>query len=319
MQPSLGFHGVTTERQFIRDLQAQFPTRPPVTIGIGDDGAVLDVASHTQQVIVTDLLLDGVHFDLNVISPFLAGRKAVAVNLSDLAAMGCRPTAAFISLAVSRDHVQASPSFLSELYRGIQQMTDEFQFSLAGGDTNSWAGPFAINVCLTGVPFLDRPFLRSQAQAGDAIFVTGPLGGSLHHGRHLTFMPRLQISEWLSRTVDVQAMMDLSDGLSLDLYRMMEASGTAAQISASDIPIHSDVPAEWSFDKRLAAALGDGEDFELLFTVRAAEAATLQAVAEAAAVSMFDIGRVTHGSGIQVIDPLGNRQIMNVTGWQHKL
>ncbi len=310
---------MTTERQFIRDLQAQFPTLPPVQIGIGDDGAVLDVSADSQQVIVTDLLLDGVHFDLNVTSPFLAGRKAVAVNLSDLAAMGCRPTAAFVSLAVPQDRLQASPDFLRELYRGIQQMTDEFQFSLAGGDTNSWQGPFAINVCLTGVPFSGRPFLRSDARAGDAIFVTGPLGGSLHAGRHLTFMPRLQISAWLARTVEVRAMLDLSDGLSLDLHRMMEASGTEAKISASAIPVHADVPAEWSSDRRLAAALGDGEDFELLFTVRASAVAQLQAAADEAAVSLYQIGRVSTGSGVRLLDSSGNSQIMNATGWQHEL
>ena len=310
---------MTTERQFIRDLQAQFPTLPPVTIGIGDDGAVLDVVADSQQVVVTDLLLDGVHFDLNVTSPFLAGRKAVAVNLSDLAAMGCRPTAAFVSLAVPQDRLQASPDFLRELYRGIQEMTDEFQFSLAGGDTNSWKGPFAINVCLTGVPFSGRPFLRSGAQAGDFIFVTGPLGGSLHSGRHLTFIPRLEISRWLSRAVDVRGMLDLSDGLSLDLHRMMEASGSAAEIFASAIPIHSDVPAAWSADRRLAAALGDGEDFELLFTVRAADAAKLQQTASEAAVPLFQIGRVKTGSGVQLIDSSGHCQSMDVTGWQHHL
>ena len=310
---------MTTERQFIRDLQAQFPTLPPVRIGIGDDGAVLDVTADSQQVIVTDLLLDGVHFDLNLTSPFLAGRKAVAVNLSDLAAMGCRPTAAFVSLAVPRTHPQASSDFLRELYRGIQQMTDKFQFSLAGGDTNSWDGPFAINVCLTGVPFSGRPFLRSDARPGDAIFVTGPLGGSLHGGRHLTFMPRLQISEWLSRTVEVGAMLDLSDGLSIDLHRMMEASAAAAEISTSTIPIHSDVPAEWSSDKRLAAALGDGEDFELLFTVSESESSKLQAAAIAAAVSVFQIGRVTTGSGVRLIDSSGDSQNMDVAGWQHEL
>lgn len=310
---------MTTERQFIRDLQAQFPTLHPVRIGIGDDGAVLDVSADSRQVIVTDLLLDGVHFDLNVTSPFLAGRKAMAVNLSDLAAMGCRPTAAFVSLAVPRSRLQASSDFLPELYRGIQQMTEVFQFSLAGGDTNSWNGPFAINVCLTGVPFSDRPFLRSDARPGDAIFVTGPLGGSLHGDRHLTFMPQLQISEWLSRTVEVRAMLDLSDGLSIDLHRMMEASSTAAEIDTSAIPIHSDVPATWSSVKRLAAALGDGEDFELLFTVCESAAAKLQADANDAAVSLFQIGRVTTGSGVQLIDSFGNSQIMDVTGWQHGL
>ena len=310
---------MTTERQFIRDLQAQFPTLPPVKIGIGDDGAVLDMTGESQQVIVTDLLLDGVHFDLNVTSPFLAGRKALAVNLSDLAAMGCRPTAAFVSLAVPRARLQASPDFLRELYRGIQQMTDEFHFSLAGGDTNSWHGPFAINVCLTGVPFSGRPFLRSGARPGDAILVTGPLGGSLQRGRHLTFMPRLQISEWLSRTVEVRAMLDLSDGLSIDLHRMMEASGTAAEIFSSTIPLHSDVPPEWSTEKRLAAALSDGEDFELLFTVGESAAAKLKAAASDAAVTLFQIGRVTTGSGVRLIDSSGDSHIMDVAGWEHAL
>ncbi len=308
---------MTTERQFIRELQAQFSIRPPVTIGIGDDGAVLDVSAESQQVVVTDLLLDRVHFDINVVEPFLVGRKAIAVNLSDLAAMGCRPTAAFVSLAVPQEPRFTSQSFLHDLYRGIQQMTEEFQFTLAGGDTNSWNGPFAINVCLTGVPFSSRPFLRSGAQAGDAIFVTGPLGGSLHHGRHLKFIPRLQTSEWLSRTTDVHAMLDISDGLSVDLHRMMESSGTAAEISAETIPIHADVPAEWKFDKRLAAALGDGEDFELLFTVSNSDAAALIAAAEHATVSMHQIGRVTNGSGVTLRDSLGNCRTMEVMGWQH--
>lgn len=310
---------MTTERQFIRNLQSQFPNRVPVLIGIGDDGAVLDVSSEKQQVVVTDLLLDGVHFDLKQTSPFLSGRKALAVNLSDLAAMGCRPTAAFVSIAVPRHSFAASQDFLSEVYRGIQQMTDEFQFTLAGGDTNSWNGPFAINVCLTGVPFSDRPFLRSAAEVGDAILVTGPLGGSLIHGRHLTFTPRLQISEWLGQVVPVHAMMDISDGLSQDLDRMMEASGTGAEIIASAIPIHTDVPVFDSNERRLEAALSDGEDFELLFTVAESDAKLLIAAATAAEISVYRIGRVTNDSGIDLIDAYGNHSKMPVSGWQHQI
>lgn len=310
---------MTTERQFVRDLQLQFPSRPPVLIGIGDDGAVLDVSADSRQVIVTDLLLDGVHFDLNVTTPILVGRKAVAVNLSDLAAMGCRPTAAFVSVAIPREHMRACPLFLRDLYRGIQELTDEFQFTLAGGDTNSWTGPFAINVCLTGVPFSERSFLRTTAQPGDAIFVTGSLGGSLHRGRHLMFQPRLAISEWLSGTVNIHAMMDLSDGLSIDLHRMMEASGTAAEIFSSAIPIHSDVPSDWDTDKRLAAAWSDGEDFELLFTVSADDALNLTNVAEAAGHSITQIGDVTDGSGIHSTDQNGHRRLMHEAGWQHEL
>lgn len=313
---------MTTERQFIRDLQSQFPNLAPVLTGIGDDGAVLDVSTDKQQVVVTDLLLDGVHFDLKVTSPFLAGRKAVAVNLSDLAAMGCRPTAAFVSIAIPRhggSGVSSSQKFLSELYRGIRQMTDEFQFTLAGGDTNSWGGPFAINVCLTGVPFSGRTLLRSAAKAEDAIFVTGPLGGSLHLGRHLLFTPRLQISEWLSRTVQVHAMMDISDGLSLDLHRMMEASATGAELNASAIPIHTDVPINESIERRLAAALSDGEDFELVFTVCASDAAILKAAADDAEFSIYEIGRVRNESGIDLIDTHGNQRKMPEYGWQHEI
>lgn len=310
---------MTTERQFIRDLQSLFPNRAPVLIGIGDDGAVLDVSTDSQQVVVTDLLLDGVHFDLQVTSPFLAGRKAVAVNLSDLAAMGCRPTAAFVSIAIPRHGIASSQDFLSDLYRGIQQMTDEFQFTLAGGDTNSWNGPFAINVCLTGVPFSGRTFLRSAAEVGDAIFVTGPLGGSLRHGRHLSFMPRLQISEWLGLTVRVHAMMDISDGLSLDLHRMMEASGTGAEIFESAVPIHDDVPTSQSNERRLAAALSDGEDFELLFTVNESDASILKTAGDEAGILLYKIGRVRHELGIDLIDARGNPSILPVSGWQHDI
>ncbi len=310
---------MTTERQFIRNLQLQFPTRFPVTTGIGDDGAVLDVAADTLQVVVTDLLLDGVHFDLNKDAPSLVGRKAVAVNLSDLAAMGCRPTAAFVSLAVPRSYTQTSPDFLQQLYQGIQQLTDEFGFSLAGGDTNSWTGPFAINVCLTGVPFAGRPFMRSGALPGDVVFLTGPLGGSLNHGRHLSFTPRIGISEWLSRSANVHGMLDVSDGLSIDLYRMMEASGTGAEVLAAAIPIHTDVPTELPADKRLAAALSDGEDFELLFTVSGSDVLQLEAAAELAGISLHQIGRVTTGSGVTLIDSFGGHRTMEVSGWQHRL
>ncbi|HQX51196.1 MAG TPA: thiamine-phosphate kinase [Planctomycetaceae bacterium] len=309
---------MTTERQFIRQLQARFPARPPVTIGIGDDGAVLDVSSNSQQVVVTDLLLDGVHFDLRSTSPLLAGRKAMAVNLSDLAAMGCRPTAAFVSLAIPRDLGGTGPEFLTELYRGIQQMTDEYQFSLAGGDTNSWNGPFAINVCLTGTPFGVRPFLRSDARAGDVLWVSGRLGGSLRSGRHLTFQPRLRLSEWLSGTVEVHGMMDISDGLSVDLHRLMEASGTAAEIIEAAIPIHPDVPAEWNAEQRLASALSDGEDFELLFTVAATTAESMMVAAHHDGFLMHQIGVVTHGAGVRLMDAAGNSSVLAPKGWQHE-
>jgi len=135
----------------------------------------------------------------------------------------------------------------------------------------------------------------------------------------MSFTPRLEISEWLSRTVKVNAMLDVSDGLSIDLYRMMEASGAAAEIQTAAIPIHPDVPTNLSADKRLAAALSDGEDFELLFTVSGSDILQLEAAAEAAKISLYQIGRVTVGSGVTLIDSFGGHRTMEVSGWQHSL
>ena len=310
---------VTTENEFIRTLAKRFPVRPPVEVGIGDDGAVLNNPDSARTVVVTDMLLDGIHFDLNRTSPRLAGRKAVAVNLSDLAAMACRPTAAFVSIAVPRSLHGSAAEFLGELYGGIEELTEQYEFTLAGGDTNSWEGPFAINVCLTGVPVGPHPVLRSGAQSGDMLFVTGPLGGSLHHDRHLSFSPRLEIAEWLIRHVPVNAMMDISDGLSMDLHRLAEASGHSAILDAGRIPIHPDVPLSLSVDERLQAALGDGEDFELLFCVAQVNAVTLQLDAASAGIELYRIGSVESGTGCRIRDRNGIESALKVSGWQHSL
>ncbi len=298
-------------------------------VGIGDDGAVLRCGramelDHAQFaadrfVVVTDMLLDGVHFELDKISPRLAGRKAVAVNLSDLAAMACFPTAAFVSIAVPKTMKRPSGEFLDELYSGIESLTDQFNFTLAGGDTNSWNGPFAINVCLTGSPMKDQPILRSTARPGDRLFVTGSLGGSLVSGRHLTFEPRLDFAHRLIEHTTINAMMDLSDGLSMDLHRMMAASQTAAILRAYAIPIHSDVPKHLPECQRLNAALGDGEDFELLISVSDSAVASLIRKAVELSIPLYEIGSVTEGSGVRLQDSSGSTSLLAELGWQHGL
>lgn len=302
---------MTSELDFIRQLQERCRVRPPVEVGIGDDGAVLKGSDNTRQVVVTDLLLDGVHFDLSLTTPRLAGRKALAVNLSDLAAMACWPTAAFTSIVVPRN-LESKQSFLDELYAGMQEFTDRYEFCVAGGDTNSWDGPFAINVTLTGAPIADSPVLRSTAQPGDFIVVTGPLGGSLPNDRHLHFEPRLNVARQLCDHLKVHALMDISDGLSIDLTRMMEASGTGAVVNATGIPIHQDVPSSISPEKRLEHALNDGEDFELL--------ATVSSVPDnlPTGLRLHVIGRVTDNAGIiHLAKPNGVPEPMEVKGWQH--
>ena len=288
-------------------------------VGIGDDGAVIHAPISERMVVVTDLLLDGVHFDLSQTSARLAGRKAIAVNLSDLAAMACHPTAAFVSIAVPKSANRSAELFLDELYSGIQELTDQYEFTLAGGDTNSWNGPFAINVCLTGQPILNRPILRSGAKHGDVLFVTGPLGGSLRHQRHLTFIPRLDAAAWLVRNAEVHAMMDISDGLSIDLHRMMKASRVSAVLDSVLIPVHSDVPQNAPFAQRLLSALSDGEDFELLLSVPPDDAESLQEKAATAGLGFFRIGSVSEGSQSQIRDAGGNLSLLDVTGWQHEI
>jgi thiamine-monophosphate kinase len=290
--------------------------RPPVTTGIGDDGAVLELGSDIRQVVVTDMLLDQVHFDLRTTSPRLVGKKAVAVNLSDLAAMASWPTAAFVSLAIPKQGLPDVERFLDELYAGISECCDKWEFSIAGGDTNAWNGPFAINVCLTGRPMCGKIPLRSGAKPGDRIFVTGPLGGSLSSGRHLTFEPRFDAAEWLMNNVPVTAMMDLSDGLATDLPRLAEASGVAAILDLDSIPIHPHVKVDWLGDERAKAALTDGEDFELLFTLPESETPRLHQ--SPPSLSFFPIGQILPGHGVELQHPNGRRQPLLLSGWQHQ-
>jgi thiamine-monophosphate kinase len=287
-----------------------------VQVGIGDDGAVVDCSRADQQTIVIDMQLDGVHFDLNATSPQLVGRKAVAVNLSDLAAMGCWPTAAFVSLAVPKS-MESPDAFLDRMYAGIEELADRWKFCVAGGDTNTWDGPCVIDVCVTGIPMGKHPVLRNGAQPGDVLLVTGPLGGSLLQGRHLNFSPRLDLANWLVRNYDVHAMMDISDGLALDLHRMMEASGTGADVLADAVPIHSDVRSE-DRASSLLHALSDGEDFELLLAISHNDFERLSSDPERPQ-ELHRIGRVRQEKHCRLIDATGKGSTMDVAGWQHEL
>ncbi len=302
-----------SEREFIEELRSRFPPRSPVTVGIGDDGAVLTVSGGAETVVVTDMLLDGVHFDLAATSPALIGRKAVAVNLSDLAAMGCHPEAAFVCVAVP--DLNRSAEMVGRLFDGIAELAESRQFTVAGGDTNTWNGPVVISVCLTGRPLGPRPVLRSGARPGDVLLVSGPLGGSLRSGRHLTFEPRIDLAGLLANRLDIHAMIDISDGLAIDLHRLMDASGTGAVIDAARIPVHSDVPAAGRGGQagRVQAALTDGEDFELLLAV-ADDDPNLPSFVESR--QLYPVGTVTAEPGCRLRDESGEH-ILAPGGWQH--
>src|SRR5205807_6083779 len=175
--------GIMSEFAYIDWLRRRTPPSPRVLLGPGDDAAVLAFTQETRCLVTTDMLLDGSCFRLAEAGPRLVGRKAMAVNLSDIAAMAGRPVAAVVSVGLPR---QGGRAIAEELYLGLREAADAFDTAVVGGDTNSWDGPLVISVTLVGEATARGPVRRSGARAGDWLFVTGPLGGSIL-GRHLTF------------------------------------------------------------------------------------------------------------------------------------
>jgi thiamine-monophosphate kinase len=264
----------TDEFSLIEWIRARSGRGDPVRLGIGDDCAVLRQTSGAETLVTTDMLMDGRHFHLAEVGPEAVGFKALAVNLSDIAAMAGIPTAAFVSVALPRT---GAVEIAQGLHTGLTRLADRFGVTLAGGDTNAWDGPLVINVTLLGETTGSGPVLRSRAQANDVVFVTGPLGGSIL-GRHLTPEPRINAALALHRATALHAMIDISDGLASDLGHILDESGAlGATLDGGAIPIHEDADALSRNDGRapLEHALADGEDFELCFTVAPEDAARL--------------------------------------------
>lgn len=231
--------------------------RPGVRIPIGDDAAGLDLPPRGPLLWALDTIVAGVHFEWPS-DPRAIGRKALAVNLSDLAAMGARPLGALLGLTLPSP---ADPQLGQALVQAIRATGAAFGCPLLGGDTVAAAGPLALCVTVLGVPMGEEPIQRSGAKAGDAIVLTGAIGGSIH-GRHLHFEPRLAEAETLVGSGALHAMIDVSDGLLVDLHRLADASQLGFALYDRDLPIHEDARGE-SLDQ----ALKDGEDFELLGAV----------------------------------------------------
>jgi len=302
------------EFEFIDRLRQRTRLRPPVRLGIGDDAAVLDHPAGTIEVVTTDLLMEGVDFLWPQTSAALIGRKSLAVNLSDLAAMAARPTAAFVSLALPR---QRGRQFADELMDGLLTLADEFDVTVAGGDTNSWDGPLVVSVTALGTPFAEQPVLRSSAKPGDWIFVTGACGGSLS-GRHLTFTPRLKEAARLAELVPLHAMIDISDGLAADLHHVLDESRVGAVLHAAAIPIHPDVGQPTDSRTALDHALSDGEEFELLFTVSAEDGPRLLSTWDHA-TPLTHIGTITPDRGCRMDCVDGSTVDLPPLGWSHSL
>lgn len=237
---------------------------PPPPHGIGDDAAVLEPPpSHTREVVTTDGLVWGRHFDERT-SPGQAAAKLVNRNLSDIAAMGAQPSWMVFNLLAGPD---LSKTWLQSFATGLRQACLAGKCSLVGGDIAE-AAPGTFSGFITAGGVATRPLLRTGARTGDTIWVTGWLGGSLA-GSHATFTPRLEQGLWLASQPGVRSCIDLSDGLAKDLPTLLPPGGAAA-LNTSDIPLSPEAGhTPGGAEDPLQAAFLDGEDYELLFTVDA--------------------------------------------------
>jgi len=251
------------EFEFIHWIRSQQTPSDLVKIGVGDDLAVLNWPKNDLVLVGCDQVLDGVHFDSKVHSPRAIGKKAMNRNLSDCAAMAALPAAAVATVALPSG---VGEEYAKELYLGMKEAGDIFDCPIVGGDTASWPGKLAITVSILGRSGGIMPITRGGAVPDQRIYVTGPLGGSLL-GRHMTFVPQVQIARTLATTRTIGAMIDLSDGLSRDLRHICRQSGVGAVLLEERIPVHEDaIEMRRDGHSPLEHALHDGEDYELLFT-----------------------------------------------------
>lgn len=266
---------------FIDYINAVFPV-PDGTVGIGDDCAVLP-AGEGELLFSTDLLMEGVHFLRSESSPEDVGWKAAAVNLSDIAAMGGKPVATFLSIALPKD---AQGEWAERFIEGYRQISSQYDVPLLGGDTTSSLRDIAVNVGILGRCQSGKRLMRSEAKVGETIYVTGPLGDSAAGlqavlkgirrsedvktliERHKRPLPRVDAGVILIQSGKVGAMMDISDGIASDIRHIMKASKVGAVIALDRLPLSSElisVCAEQGWDRYWLSTSG-GEDFELIFT-----------------------------------------------------
>jgi len=297
------------EFELIRRLTASLPSNDTVITGPGDDCAVLDLGLPGRLVLFkTDAVVEGIHFTREA-APEKIGHKALGRCLSDVAAMAGEPTAALVTLALPPHF---DPAFVSAIYDGLNALARRHAVAVVGGETTTNPERLLISVALLGVVARDKCLRRAGARSGDAIFVTGELGGS-RAGRHLEFEPRLAEARWLAEHFAIHAMIDISDGLAGDLRHLLEAGKVGAELLKAAIPISraakAQARAESSTRPPLLAALTDGEDFELLFTLAACDAVPLADAWRNAfpGVKLNCIGKITPQPGLRLRDKEGVR------------
>jgi len=315
----------------IERIRRRTPKGRGVRVGIGDDAAWLESRKRTF-LITSDLLIEGIHFNLKWTSFYALGYKSLAVNLSDLAAMGASPAYLILSLGIPVDFSAAD---IEEFYRGIRSLASRSGVALVGGDTSA-SRRFVISACLVG-HCAHRPVTRGGAKVGDDLYITGTLGdsalglrllkkrgarlGDKNHAhlisRHRLPSPRLTAGKLLARQGLARAMIDVSDGLLQDLTHLCKASGTGAVIWQEALPL-SRAYRMTAGAKDLRDALTGGEDYELLFAVRPRDRGRLEKAKRRLGVAVARIGRcVTRRAGITVLDRRGTLRSLSTAGYDH--
>ena len=285
------------EDELVSQLIQNSPSHPDLLIGPGDDCAVARLNDEWDLLLKTDCVVSGIHFTLDMPAQ-LIGRKALARALSDIAAMGGIPEHALITLL---SHADTDSSILTDAYEGIHALAREWNVSIAGGETSSLPQPGLIfNVSLTGKAPRGKAVLRNTARKGDLIAVTGELGGSFPTNHHLNFIPRIKEAGILAKSGIPTAMMDLSDGLGTDLLRLAKSSNLGFHLNTGIIPCRKGCS--------IQQALGDGEDYELLFTLSPDKSDELKEIGKHMNVPITIIGTMTERLPL----PPGIE-----SGWQH--
>lgn len=260
------------EHQFHQWIKQNFKRSSPalgddshVVLGPGDDAAILRMDSDRSILLATDTIAEGTHFDLDKHKLESVGRKSLAVNLSDIAAMGGKPESAVLNFMLPKHFgIEEAKS----IFNGVQELATRFNVDVVGGDSNRWDGKLVVGATVLGSRSSTQTgWSIAGANPGDAIVVTGEFGGSIH-GRHMSFEPRVDLALYLADNFQINGATDASDSLSLDLNAMLLASQSplGADLELDAIPISGDVQ-ETELAKRLERALTDGEDFELILAV----------------------------------------------------
>jgi thiamine-monophosphate kinase len=253
------------EDKLLARLLPMLPGHRAVILGAGDDCAVVAAPGRDKlQLLKTDCIVEGIHFTTRS-SPVSVGWKAMARPLSDFAAMSGVPQFALVTMIVPAER---KVDWIRKIYRGLEKAARAFDVAIVGGETSGIEGPAVISVSVTGFVEKGRWVGRGGGKAGDELFVTGRLGGSLH-GRHLKFMPRIVESRWLTKNFRIHAMMDLSDGLGADLPRLARASGVGFDVDEAALPLNRGCTTR--------QAISDGEDYELLFAISPRDSRSLPA------------------------------------------